>query len=209
MRAGLLLPDDPQHPVASLEGEVLDVGFAGFAHPQSVQAERHSQGGVGVIEPLGGEEEPAELAPGKSAPLRRMDCATPNVLGGFEQIRPSTWAKRYKPQAVDIRRSIVDAARPRCSVEVRCSSRSGSGSFQHRQAIGGPIGTGCRDRGGKRQQSGRDSEPGTRLRPLRPRRARAARRAYQARRKSRRQVTLVLLCRMVSPGNTRKCKRAW
>jgi hypothetical protein len=40
--------DDPQHPVTSLEGHVLDVGFAGLADPKSVQTEQHRQGGVGV-----------------------------------------------------------------------------------------------------------------------------------------------------------------
>jgi hypothetical protein len=61
-RGLVALPDDPQYPVASLEGHVLDVGFAGFADPKSVQAEPHSKGGVGVIEALCGKEEPAELA---------------------------------------------------------------------------------------------------------------------------------------------------
>ena len=33
------LAHDPQHPVAPFEGHVLDVGVAGFAHPQAVQPE--------------------------------------------------------------------------------------------------------------------------------------------------------------------------
>jgi hypothetical protein len=36
---------------------------------------------VGVIEALGGEEEPAELATIQSAPLGRMYLGTANVLG--------------------------------------------------------------------------------------------------------------------------------
>jgi hypothetical protein len=75
------LADDPQYPVSSLEGHVLDVGFAGLAYPKSVQAEQHREGCVGVVEPLGGEEELAELAPVQPAPLRRVDLGAAYVLG--------------------------------------------------------------------------------------------------------------------------------
>jgi hypothetical protein len=33
------LAHDPQHPMAPLEGHVLDVGVAGFAYPQTIQPE--------------------------------------------------------------------------------------------------------------------------------------------------------------------------
>ena len=40
------LADDLQGAVAAFEAEVLDVGAAGFADPQPVQAEQHGQRGV-------------------------------------------------------------------------------------------------------------------------------------------------------------------
>jgi hypothetical protein len=33
------LADDPQHPMASLESHIVDVGLAGFAHSQAIQPE--------------------------------------------------------------------------------------------------------------------------------------------------------------------------
>jgi hypothetical protein len=117
------LPDDPQYPVASLEGHVLDVGFAGFADSESVQAEQYGQGCVGMVEAFGGEEEPAELAAVQSAPLGRMDLRTANVLGWVGGDPPVYVGEAVKPQALERRRSIVEAARPRSSIEARYSSR--------------------------------------------------------------------------------------
>ena len=62
------------------EGHVLDVRLAGFADPQAIQPEQHREGGVGTVEPFGGEEESAELASVESALLRRMDLRAANVL---------------------------------------------------------------------------------------------------------------------------------
>jgi hypothetical protein len=55
------LSHDPQRAVAPLECEVLDVRRAGLADAQPVETEEHGEGGVGVVEALGGEEEGAEL----------------------------------------------------------------------------------------------------------------------------------------------------
>ena len=67
--------------VSSLHGHVLDVGLAGLADAQTVQPEEHGQGGVGVVEALGGEQEPAELTAVQSAALGGMDRRTAHVLG--------------------------------------------------------------------------------------------------------------------------------
>ena len=78
-----------------LHAHVLDVGVAGLGDPQPVQAQQHGQGGVGVVEALGGEEEPGQLAAVEAPPL-----ATGGTVGrrtywaGFEAMRPSMWAKR-------------------------------------------------------------------------------------------------------------------
>ena len=74
------LADDPQRPVTTLDGEVFDVGGAGFAHPQSVEAEQHGQGSVGGVHLLGREQERAQLAPIEAAGLGRMDLGTADVL---------------------------------------------------------------------------------------------------------------------------------
>jgi hypothetical protein len=49
------LADDAECPVTPLEAEVLDVGRARLADPQAVQSEEHGKGGMGVIDPLGGD----------------------------------------------------------------------------------------------------------------------------------------------------------
>jgi hypothetical protein len=66
--------------VAALEGHVLDVGLANLADTQAVQPEEHGQGGVGVVEALGAEEESAQLATIQSAPLRWVHRRAANVL---------------------------------------------------------------------------------------------------------------------------------
>ena len=64
------LAHDPQPPVAPLEAEVLDVGGARLAHPQSVQAQEHGEGAMGGIEALGGEQQGAELGAVESPGVR-------------------------------------------------------------------------------------------------------------------------------------------
>jgi hypothetical protein len=67
--------------MAPLEGQVLDVGRARLTDPQAVEAEEYGQGGVGVVDPLGREQEPPELGPVEAARVARMDLGTPDVLG--------------------------------------------------------------------------------------------------------------------------------
>ena len=55
------LAHDPKSPVTSVEPQILDVGAAGLAHPQTVQAEQDSEGPMGVVEVLRGEEKAPEL----------------------------------------------------------------------------------------------------------------------------------------------------
>ena len=80
--------------MAAFEAEVLDVGAARLADPQPVQAEQHGQGGVGVVEPLGGEQEPAELAAVQCPAVRRVDVGRRTYWAGFGEMRPSMWANR-------------------------------------------------------------------------------------------------------------------
>ena len=72
---------DPQRPMSSFEGRVLDVGLAGFAHPQAVQPEEHGERGVGVVESLGAEEESSELASAQLAPLTGVHGGPAQILG--------------------------------------------------------------------------------------------------------------------------------
>ena len=82
MRAGLLpLPMMRRTRVSSLDRHVLDVGLAGLADAQTVESEEHGQGGVGVVEALCGEQEPAQLTAVQSAALGGMDRRTAHVLG--------------------------------------------------------------------------------------------------------------------------------
>ena len=114
------LPDDPHYLVTSLEGHLLDVSFAGLANPKPVQPEQHRESGVGMVEPLGGEEEPAELAAVQPTPLRRMDLRAANVLGrvGLDptvDVGEAVEATRRRQAAV--------LPAPRSTIEVRYNSR--------------------------------------------------------------------------------------
>ena len=76
------LPDDPEGAVSSFEPEVLDVGGAGLAHPEAVQAQEDGEGGVGVVEALGGEQERSKLGAVEAASVVGVDLGVPDVLGG-------------------------------------------------------------------------------------------------------------------------------
>ena len=66
----------------SFEPEVLDVGGAGLAHPEAVQAQEDGEGGVGVVEALGGEQERSELGSVEAAGVVGVDLGVLDVLGG-------------------------------------------------------------------------------------------------------------------------------
>jgi hypothetical protein len=79
--AGLVaLADDAQGAVSPLEAEVLDVRRARLAHPQAVEAQQDGQGGVGVVNPLGREQELPELGAVESAGVAGVDLGSANVL---------------------------------------------------------------------------------------------------------------------------------
>ncbi len=83
------LANDPQHPVAPLEGHFLNVGLAGLADPEAVQPQQRRQSGMGVVEALGGEEEPPSSP--RSSP-RRSDGWTlgrRTYWAGLAGMRPS------------------------------------------------------------------------------------------------------------------------
>jgi len=54
--------NDAQRPMASLHPEVLHVGGTGLAHPEAVRAQENGEGRMRAVDPLGGEEEGAELS---------------------------------------------------------------------------------------------------------------------------------------------------
>lgn len=115
------LADDPQDPVPSFEGHFFDVGLTRLGDPQAIQPQKYGQGGVGVIEPLGGEEESAQLATVQSAPLRKVHDWAANVLG---RVRVDATVDVSEPvEAARGRSPMVEAASLRCSMEVRYSSR--------------------------------------------------------------------------------------
>jgi hypothetical protein len=80
-RGLVALPDDAQHSVAALEGEVLDVGRAGLAHPQAVEAEQDRQRSMGVVVSLSGEQERPELRAVEATRLVLVHLWAMHVLG--------------------------------------------------------------------------------------------------------------------------------
>ena len=88
------LADDAQGAVAPLEAEVLDVGRARLADPQAVQAQEHGQGGVGVVDPLGREQNAPSSARSRPRASLGWTLGRRTYWAGLEAIRPSMWAKR-------------------------------------------------------------------------------------------------------------------
>ena len=66
--------------MATVEAEVLGVGGAGLAYPQSVEAQQGGQSGMVGVVALGREEEPAELAPVEATSFARVDLGPAGVL---------------------------------------------------------------------------------------------------------------------------------
>jgi hypothetical protein len=82
-RGWLVAPaGDAQDPVATLQGQVLDVGLTRFADSQPVQAEEHGEGLMSAVELLGGGEEHAELGAVETASGGGVDLGAADVLGG-------------------------------------------------------------------------------------------------------------------------------
>lgn len=88
------LADDAECAVAPLEAQVLDVGGARLAHPQAVQPEQDGQGGMGVVEALGGEDQRSQLGAVQAPGVTRVDFWAAHVLGRMAAMRPSMWANR-------------------------------------------------------------------------------------------------------------------
>ena len=110
------LAEDPQRAVPAIEAEIADVGVACLAHPQPVQPEQDRERGALVSEVFGGEQDrPSSV---RSIPCPWLGCTfgCRTYWAGFDAIRPSMCANRYSPHTVARRRSIVDAASPRCSM---------------------------------------------------------------------------------------------
>jgi len=76
------LADDAQCQVTPLEAEVLDVGRPRLADPQAVQSEKNRKSGVGVVDPLGGEQKRPQLRAVETAGVGGVDLRPADVLGG-------------------------------------------------------------------------------------------------------------------------------
>jgi len=74
------LPDDAQRAMAPVDAQVLGVSGTGLAHPQPVETQQSSQGGVVGVVALGREEEPTELAPVETTSLARVHLGAAGVL---------------------------------------------------------------------------------------------------------------------------------
>ena len=74
------LPDDAQRPMTPVEAEVLCVGGAGLAHPQSVEAEQRGESGVVGVVALSREEESAELPSVEPPAFAWVDLGPAGVL---------------------------------------------------------------------------------------------------------------------------------
>lgn len=88
------LADDAQGAMPPLEAEVLDVGRARLAPPQAVEAQEHGQGGVGVVDPFGREQEPPEPARSRPRASLGWTLGRRTYWAGLAAMRPSMWAKR-------------------------------------------------------------------------------------------------------------------
>lgn len=75
------LPDDAKGAVSSFDGEILDLGRAGFADPQPAEAEQYGESGVGPVEQLGREQEPTQLEAVKAPSLGGVDLGAPPRTG--------------------------------------------------------------------------------------------------------------------------------
>ncbi|HYO29613.1 MAG TPA: hypothetical protein VER37_03450, partial [Thermomicrobiales bacterium] len=74
------LAGNTQCPVPSLEAETLDVGRACLADPQTIQPEEDGQRSMGMVDPLGGEEERPELGAVEASGVVRVDLGSADVL---------------------------------------------------------------------------------------------------------------------------------
>ncbi len=116
------LADDPQGAVATLEPKVLDVGTARFVDSKPVHAEQHGERCVVAVILLGAEQEHAELGAIQAAGVGWVDLRTPDILRRVGRHPPIDVGEAVEAQTVESRRSIVDAASPRSSDELRYSS---------------------------------------------------------------------------------------
>ena len=113
------LTEDAKRAVTAFEAEVFDVGCARLGHAQSVEAKQHGERGMVAVEVLGGKQEPAEITAVHSVSFGGLHLGAAHVLGGIGGDPAAMWAKRKYPHTVDRRGSIVDGARPHCSIVER------------------------------------------------------------------------------------------
>ena len=118
MVAGLLpFAEDAQCAMAALDPEVLDVGGARLAHPQTVEAEQHGERGVVAVAVLGGEQEHAELRTIQTSRVRRVDLRPADVLGRVRgdatvDVGEAVEAAHRRQPTVDRRRRQVPLLHP-------------------------------------------------------------------------------------------------
>jgi hypothetical protein len=119
-RAGLVaFTENVQGAVPALKTEVFDVGAAGLGDTETVQSEEHRQSGVVAVEPLGGEQERAELPTVHPPTLTGLHLGSTDVLG------------RVRRMPVDVSESIEPTHRREPPVD----RRRRQPTFLHRRAI--------------------------------------------------------------------------
>ena len=70
--------DDAERLMSSIKAEIFHVGRTGLAHPESVQAKEHRQGGMVTVVTLGGEEEGTQLSAVEASTFARVDLGAPD-----------------------------------------------------------------------------------------------------------------------------------
>ena len=110
---------DPKCSMTPLETEAFDVGRAGFGDSEPVEAEEDGEPGVGSVEVFGSEQEPSELTAVHGVLFGGWDLGPSNVLGGVGRDSAVDVREPVVAAHGDNRRSIVDAASPRCSIVER------------------------------------------------------------------------------------------
>ena len=130
-RGPVAFADDAEGAMAPLEPEVFDVGAAGFAHAQPVQAQQHRQPGVTRCDPFGGVQEGGELTP-VHPPLRRwVNAWSTHVLGRVGADAP-----------VDVGEAVVAANRRQSPI----NRRRGQSPRLHRGPVQLDVGPGGGER---------------------------------------------------------------
>ena len=106
------------------EPQVLDVRGTRLTHAQTVEAEQHGERGVVAVVMLRGEQEHPELGAVQATSVGMYLWAA-HILRRVRRDATVDVREAVEAAEVDRRRSIVDAARPRSSIQLRYNSMCG------------------------------------------------------------------------------------